>query len=70
MSEFLRRLRKAFGPGHFGAQDRIECPVCKGDMYVLHRMIDSTDSEMQTLECLRCKHTEIRVVGADGTPRT
>jgi Zn ribbon nucleic-acid-binding protein len=53
---------------HFGAQDRIECPKCGNGMYVMHRLIDATQNELQTLECLKCGHTQTRAVGDEGMP--
>jgi len=71
MPQTLKRFREWFRPApkdHFGAQDQLECPKCGSDMYVLRRMPDSTQGELQTLECLNCAYTETRTVGGDGMP--
>jgi hypothetical protein len=48
---------------HFGAQYRIECPKCGKGMDVMRRLIGPTQGELQTLECLKCRHTQTRTVG-------
>ena len=65
MTQTLKLFREWFRPGsndRFGAQDQVECPKCGSGMYVMHRLIDCTQGELQTLECQKCRHTHTRAV--------
>jgi C4-type Zn-finger protein len=48
----------------FGANDRISCPKCEGEMIVVRRILNPNNRnfELQILECDSCSNQERRTI--------